>query len=135
MFVSLLAVGYSIVMKRVLSFEELPSAACADLVDDQGPGLGVSNTQQRLKRSRKGGNRPTSQQLSAIDDTIDNVISQVCGSPVDSPAETNQQSLQFDIAEPGETSISDLLDLIKKQRSTIHSLERKVNDLVSQMQQ
>ena len=134
LFVTPLAVGYSIVMKRVLSFEDLPSAACADTADDQCPGLGVSNTQQRLKRSRKGGNRPTSQQLSAIDDTIDDVISQVCGSPVDSPVETNQLPVQFDIAEPCKTSIGDLLNLIKEQRSTIHSLECKVNDLVSQMQ-
>ena len=149
-------------MKRGLSVCDLSSEtseSAADHTEDLGfgSGVGVTNSQQRLKRTRKGGATP--QQLDAVNESIDRVISQVCHSPIKSPDGTKQltdrinpsshatksssnasgsvefclDSLTNESSSSQHVTVAELLHLHKTQQQTIMTLQCKVTQLSEQL--
>ena len=117
----------TLAMKRVLSRGELSSSDVGTECDgDQGAGFGFSSgsSQQRPKRSRK--TRATIEQLNAIDDTIDHVISQI----------TDGSNSVESITPPVSSNVlfMDITERLMQQQTVIKSIELKIDSIAEVVQ-
>ena len=110
-------------MKRGLSQGDLSSGeASTDCPGDPETSSGVNSNQQRAKRSRKG--KATTEQLNAINDTIDHVLSQIAD-------EANAATPTVPTSPPSSIAVQfeQLSDHLKQQQTAMNSLEQKVDFL------